>query len=353
MRRTLVLLFVLQCVGSAAKAEQEAPHTDCDRYAASDLGPINSGVPFEKIEPSVAIPACENALRTYPDSNRLVYELGRSYLKGRIFDAALSRFRQAAERGYPPAMNSIGSMYSGGSGVPKDDSKAIAWYRKAADRGDIGGQLNLALAYENGQGVPRDYVAALEWYRKAAEQGSALAQDSIGYFYGQGMGVKKNDAEAVAWFRKAAEQGMPGAQYNLGTNYEHGRGVPVSRSDALAWYAKAAAQGFAPAERKIEELRTASTGVRQQPTEQGSPPPVIHNSLDTECDYQRQCTDSEFVGVRDSLRRQWALTPESLRVKCASNSTYPSVEKCILNQTVSWLNSHPRAQAPWANPDNF
>ncbi|MGC9953638.1 MAG: tetratricopeptide repeat protein [Rhizomicrobium sp.] len=353
MRRTLLLLCVLPFFSCMARAEREVPLTDCDRYAASDFGQTKSGVPFEKIDPRAAIPACEVAVRIYPGSTRLVFELGRSYLKGGSFNAALARFRQAAERGYPPAMNSIGSMYFDGSGVSKDEGKAIAWYRKAAERGDVSGQLNLALAYENGRGVPRNYVSALEWYRKAADQGSAIAQDSIGYFYGQGMGVKKNDAESVIWFRKAAEQGMAGAQYNLGTDYQHGRGVPASPSEALAWYAKAAAQGCEPAKRKLDELKVSSIGAPHQPAAKGSPLPAIHNSPDTECDYQRQCTDSEFVSVRDSLQRQWALAPEWLRAKCVSNSTYPSIEQCILNQTVSWLNTHPNAQAPWINPDNI
>jgi hypothetical protein len=29
------------------------------------------------------------------------------------------------------------------------------------------------------------------------------------------------------------------------------------------------------------------------------------------------------------------------------------MEKCVLDQTVSWLNTHPTEKAPWVNPDNF
>jgi TPR repeat protein len=256
MSRRLVFLCALQFFACVARAEQEAPATGCDRYAASDFGQIKSGISFEKIDPIVAIPACEEAVRTYPGSTRLVFQLGRSYLKSGDFDAALGRFRQASEEGYPPALNAIGTMYSDGSGVPKDESKAVNWYRKAAERGYIGGQLNLGFMYENGRGVPQDYVAALEWYRKAADQGSAPAQDSIGYFYSQGMGVKRDDAEAVAWFRKAAEQGMAGAQYNLAAMYEKGLGVPEGRYQALAWYRKSADQGNEDAKKKLIALGT-------------------------------------------------------------------------------------------------
>lgn len=249
---SLLVLCVLQLFAYvAARAEQKAPFTDCDRYAASDVGQIKSGVPFDNIDPKSAVPACEDAVRKYPDSNRLTFELGRSYWKSGDFGAALGRFRQAAGLGYPPAMNAIGSMYSDGSGVPKDDGEAVNWYRKAAGRDDIGGQLNLGFMYENGRGVHRDYVAALRWYRRAADQGSASAQDSLGYFYIHGMGVKRDEVEAVTWFRKAAEQGMAGAQYNLGAMYEHGAGIAESRTDALAWYEKAAAQGNEQAKKKL------------------------------------------------------------------------------------------------------
>jgi len=71
---------------------KQAPITNCDRYAASDLDSGKTGVPFEKIDPKIAIPACEEAVRTYPRSTRLIFELGRSYLKGGDFAAALVRF---------------------------------------------------------------------------------------------------------------------------------------------------------------------------------------------------------------------------------------------------------------------
>jgi hypothetical protein len=87
------------------------------------------------------------------------------------------------------------------------------------------------------------------------------------------------------------------------------------------------------------------------PSSEMTPLPAIHNSPDTEC--SQQCTDEEFAGLVDSLRRQWTITPEELRSKCAGYSTYPSLEHCILVGTVSWLDKHPNGEAPWINPKNF
>ena len=92
---------------------------------------------------------------------------------------------------------------------------------------------------------------------------------------------------------------------------------------------------------------------KSAPSSEMTPLPAIHNSPDIECNNRKQCTDEEFAGLVDSLRRQWTITPEELRSKCAGYSTYPSLEHCILVGTVSWLDKHPNGEAPWINPKNF
>ena len=92
---------------------------------------------------------------------------------------------------------------------------------------------------------------------------------------------------------------------------------------------------------------------KSAPSSEMTPLPAIHNSPDTECNDRKQCTDEEFADLVDSLRRQWTITPEELRSKCAGYSTYPSLEHCILVGTVSWLGTHPNGEAPWINPKNF
>jgi hypothetical protein len=84
-----------------------------------------------------------------------------------------------------------------------------------------------------------------------------------------------------------------------------------------------------------------------------TPLPPLHNSPDTECDQHRQCTDEEFTGLTDSLGRQWSITPEELRSRCSGYTTYPSLEHCILAESVPWLDKHPKEAAPWINPKNF
>jgi hypothetical protein len=103
----------------------------------------------------------------------------------------------------------------------------------------------------------------------------------------------------------------------------------------------------------LERIHSFIPVHKSAPSSEMTPLPAIHNSLDTECKSHKQCTDEEFAGLVDSLRRQWTITPEELRSKCARYSTYPSLEHCILVGTVSWFDKHPNGEAPWINPKNF
>ena len=103
----------------------------------------------------------------------------------------------------------------------------------------------------------------------------------------------------------------------------------------------------------LERINSSIPFHKSAPSSEMTALPAIQNSPDTECKNGNQCTDEEFAGLVDSLHRQWTITPEELRSKCAGYSTYPSVEHCILTGTVSWLDKHPNGEAPWINPKNF
>lgn len=59
------LAFVLQLILSTNAFAQEAPVTDCDKYAASEFDPQRkaTGVPFDEVNAALAVPACESAVR--------------------------------------------------------------------------------------------------------------------------------------------------------------------------------------------------------------------------------------------------------------------------------------------------
>jgi TPR repeat protein len=252
----LAFLCVLQLILSTGAFAQEAPVTDCDRYAASDLDLQRKavGISFDKLKPVLAIPACEDAVRQFPSSARLLFQLGRAYEAANNFSAAVAQFRKAAEQNYALAQFDLGYMYENGRGVPNDDQQAVAWLRKAADRGLATAQHNLGLMYENGRGVPKDDQQAVAWFRKAADQNDAKAQFSLGLMYANGQGASEDDQQAVELFRKAANQRLAVAQMRLALMYEKGQGVPKDNQQAIFWYRNAAEQGDKRAKLKLDEL---------------------------------------------------------------------------------------------------
>ena len=221
-------IAVALCVNNAAvlfnitnALAQNAPLTDCDQLAAHPNDPQRkaAGIPLSKLDTDTAVPACETAVRQYPNDAQLNYQLGRAYLHAKNYQAAVDQFGKAAGEGYAPAQNNLGLMYTRGLGVTRDDAEAVNWYRKAAEQGYAPAQNYLGLMYQSGQGVAQDDAEAVNWYRKAAEQGYAPAQNDLGTMYLKGQGVAQDDAEAAGWYRKAAEQGYAPAKsilYGLG-----------------------------------------------------------------------------------------------------------------------------------------
>ena len=77
------------------------------------------------------------------------------------------------------AQNRLGVCYEYGTGVEKDEQRAVELYQKAAEQGDATAQFNLEVCYENGTGVAKDEQMAVELYQNAAEQGHAGAQKRL------------------------------------------------------------------------------------------------------------------------------------------------------------------------------
>ncbi len=97
----------------------DAPATNCDTYAASDLDSQRkaNGVPFDKINSVLAVPACESAVRKYPNSVRLIYQLGRAYAKKNDFRSAFVQYQKTADQGYALAEYNLGVLYEKGWGT--------------------------------------------------------------------------------------------------------------------------------------------------------------------------------------------------------------------------------------------
>ena len=131
MVRNVVTLAVLGLCLSinpalAQSAGQDAPVTDCDKYAANSLDPQRKapGVNLVELNPALAMPACESAVQKYPDSARFMYQLGRAHQRSDNDATAALWYRTAMEHGSAFGEAAYGMMLMTGQGAPKDIAKA-------------------------------------------------------------------------------------------------------------------------------------------------------------------------------------------------------------------------------------
>ncbi len=86
-------------------------------------------------------------------------------------------------------------------------TEAAMWFKKAAKKGNINAMNTLGTIYDEGRGVPESKVEAAKWYRRAAEKGSVNAQLNLGTYYSKGLGVPENHSLSYMWFNIAAQAG--------------------------------------------------------------------------------------------------------------------------------------------------
>ncbi|NIF80077.1 sel1 repeat family protein [Paraburkholderia sp. Cy-641] len=169
--------------------------------------------------------------------------------------AALTEFRQAAERGSRLAEFNYAMMLLNGEGTPANVEEGKKWLRKAADANMSHAQYVYGKMYDDGEFVERDPAEAHRWFLKAAQQGHVQAQLALANQFLDGRGTERDNRQAFVWYKKAAQGGDMTAQYVTGSFYERGGdGVDRNLNVARAYYAAAAAQGDPAARLKYQQL---------------------------------------------------------------------------------------------------
>lgn len=241
---------LLLCSASAfAQIESKALLDICNKLAANPLDTNRpddvEGSVASKIDPKVAIPACEAARKAAPDDPRIAYQLGRAYHASKAYESARPHYEKAVEGGYLHAVNNLAAYYTNGLGVPADVPRGIAMFEKAANAGLPLAMRNLGERYRNGKVVPKDLTVAREWLRKGAEAGDIVSMTTFGIMLEKGEGGAEDLRGARSWFQKAADAGNRQAMFHLGRLLANGDGGARDLKEARNWYLKAANAGHA------------------------------------------------------------------------------------------------------------
>jgi TPR repeat protein len=182
-----------------------------------------------------------------------LYADGLNYLKGsgvaKDEKRALELFRGAAEGGHADAIGMIGYFYSAGLVVEKDEKAARRYFTEAAEKGSASAQLNLGVSLLYGRGEEKDPQRAVAWIEKAAAQGSMQARMALGgiFLFGEHANGTPDRKRAYDVLISAAEAGNPSAQNMIGVIVRDGGLGKRDPAAARPWFEKAALQGEAKA----------------------------------------------------------------------------------------------------------
>jgi TPR repeat protein len=162
--------------------------------------------------------------------------------------AAQARERRCY-RGVARACYLAGIALERGSGVKRDDERAVELYRRACDakpKGVAAACTNLGYMHARGRGVPVDKAKAVVLYTRGCNGGNALGCSNLGALYelGQG-GLKRDRVRARKLYAEACKAGYGVGCGNLGLIYFYGRGVKRDRRRAQGFYRKACRLGKA------------------------------------------------------------------------------------------------------------
>lgn len=159
----------------------------------------------------------------------------------RIARRAKEAYEEAAMKGYPEAMQTLGRCFESGFGTRKDICKAVEWYEKAEKLGCDEAACDLGCIYYLGR-FPRDEL-------KKRNQSAHLTDSSVSEISSNGGDDFQNQLaedrkKAFSLFQHAAANGSgPGAN-NVAMCYEEGQGgVERNWREAARWYAIAARRG--------------------------------------------------------------------------------------------------------------
>jgi TPR repeat protein len=157
-------LLFLKHLDAQGREARSVTVVQCDRLAASDLDPQKPasipGVPVSALNPKLAVPACEAAVKAAPGDARMIFQLGRAYGAAKDYEKARANYEEADVLGHALATNNLGALYEDGWGVERDLAQARRLYQKAAQAGVPLAITNAGRMAERGDGGSLDYAEA-------------------------------------------------------------------------------------------------------------------------------------------------------------------------------------------------
>jgi TPR repeat protein len=170
--------------------------------------------------------------------------------------------RAVAETGNADAFLSLGDLYSQRDAGPIEASPAIGAYEAAGALGNSEAFIRLGNLYYEGSVGRVDLPKAFDSYRRAADANNSAGKRRVGEMLARGQGTKQDISIGRATVREVAETGDAHAYLALGDLYLRGDGGPIDGAAAITAYRAAVALANTQAMVKLGDLYRTGTIVQ-------------------------------------------------------------------------------------------
>lgn len=237
----------------------------CDVAAAAplDLQGVTAGRLPNEIEPSVALPACAEAVRAYPSVARFTYQLGRAQLADRQPKKAFETIRKAMEAGHVRASEQLASLYLLGAVGQRDPVKGLDAARFGADKGDPYALYRFGKSLYYGFGTDADPKKGLRLMLEAADLGHTYAMNELGYIFLNGVNIAADPGRAIRYYEAGVARNDIYSMNNLALAYLNGKGVPTDYGKAVEFFTRAADGGQPNAPTNLGRMYRDGIGVQK------------------------------------------------------------------------------------------
>jgi TPR repeat protein len=197
-----------------------------------------------------------------------LFELGELFQEGEhvIRDEieAFKYFQRSAGLGNDLALLKIYECYSNGTGVDRDENKALANLFAAYDNGVVEANFHLALLYTNGSSsIRRDFERAIELLEEGNAQQDPRCQFELAKLYKYGKILNRDERAAFELFKEASDKSLPIAKHELGNCYKDEIGTGMNLRAAFKCYYDASILGHSDSLAKLAYLYEMGIYVKQ------------------------------------------------------------------------------------------
>jgi TPR repeat protein len=147
-----------------------------------------------------SVAQADPAASTAADPEKLIVQAEQA-LDREELDTAVKLYQQAAELNSTAAQVYMGEFANSAQFY----EEAVGWFLMAASQGNAAGQFDLAQMYVAGTGIEKDEAKALYWFRRSADKNYLPAVKLVGNAYRLGLyGLKIDLEKAKSWDAKAS-----------------------------------------------------------------------------------------------------------------------------------------------------